>query len=213
MPPQAAPRVDAGCSRFVFCGHIKRSKGIVEIIEAAEELGDEVAVDVYGPFHDGLDEDVFRGCRVVRYRGIVPPEQVASMLQGYDALVLPTYFDGEGYPGIVIEAYGAGLPVIATRWRSLPEIVDESSGLLIAPRDPAALRAAMRSLIEDRSLWQSLKAGAARSAQCYSLDRWAGQFIGYCKALGNRLDLPSDPTCDGARAERSTTKHPASHLL
>ena len=212
MPQRAAPRANGACSRFVFCGHIKRSKGIFEIIEAAEALGDRVAVDVYGPFHDGLAEDVFRDCRVVRYRGIVPPEQVASMLQGYDALLLPTYFDGEGYPGIVIEAYGAGLPVIATRWRSLPEIVDESSGLLIAPRDPPALRAAMRSLIEDRALWRSLKAGAARSGQLYSLDYWAPRFAEFCAALAAKRapvgdpKWGSEPLQESARQMRTTSE-------
>ena len=48
--------------------------------------------------------------------------------------MLPTFYEGEGYPGAIIEAFSLGLPVISTHWKAIPEIVkDQQTGILIEP--------------------------------------------------------------------------------
>jgi glycosyltransferase involved in cell wall biosynthesis len=192
MPVPHSP-TNPRCTRFVFCSHVKPSKGILEIIEAAEQLNSDVVVDIYGTFHDGMTEEVFQGSQVVKYRGILDPDQVVPTLRQYDALLLPTYFEGEGYPGIIVDAYRAGLPVIATRWQAIPELLDESAGILVEPRSAPALRTAMRRLIDDSNLFRTLRAGAAKAAQRFSLDFWGPRFIELCAALPTHGPLPSDP--------------------
>lgn len=188
---RASPSV--ACMRFVFCSHVKPSKGILEMIEAAEQLGSDAIVDVYGPFREGMTEEVFRGCRVVRYRGTLAPEQVGPTLRDYDALLLPTYFAGEGIPGIIVEAYGAGIPVIATRWQAIPEIVDEDCGLLVEPCSAASLQTAMRRLMNDSNLFHALTAGAANAGVRHSMTFWGPRFIELCSALSDHRPLPADP--------------------
>ncbi len=90
------------CRKFVFVGHVHPYKGIGELIQASEQLPEDAAVDVYGPFTGDLSEQTFRGSRRVRYCGIIPSDKVISKLAEYDALVLPTYHPGEGYPGVVM---------------------------------------------------------------------------------------------------------------
>ena len=69
-------------------------------------------------------------------------------LGGFDVFVLPSRF--EGLPLSVIEAMLAGLPVVATNVGSLSEaVLDDETGLLIPPGDPAALAEALRSLLDD----------------------------------------------------------------
>lgn len=170
------------CRRFVYLSQIKVHKGIRELIAAAERFGDDVTVDVYGPFFDGLDATMFAGCRRVHYRGIVPPERVMDVLPQYDALVLPTYYDGEGYPGILLEAYNAGLPVVTTRWKAVPEIADETCALVVEPRDADGLYVAMKRLVDDDALYARLCAGLAAKRHELDSATWAEPFVTFCRA-------------------------------
>jgi glycosyltransferase involved in cell wall biosynthesis len=170
---------------------VRPTKGIGEVIEAAERFGDEVSVDVYGPFLDGLTEDIFQGRKRVRYHGILPSDNVVDTLRGYDALLLPTYWRGEGYPGIIVEAYIAGIPVITTKWAAVPEIVDESCGLLIEPRDVDALHAAMQSLVDDPALLDRLRTGAIAKRSFFDSAVWTQKFVDYCHELAPRTAIAS----------------------
>ncbi len=164
-----------GASRFVFVGHVKPSKGVRELIEAAR-LVKHVAVDVYGPLLEGMHDRDFLG-GTARYRGVLAPEQVEATLRNYDALVFPTYYEGEGYPGIILEAYSAGLAVITTRWRCIPEIVTDRSGILVEPQDVGELAAAMRHLSTSPECVMLLRNGAKDAAAAFSSDIWTDRFL------------------------------------
>ena len=82
------------------------------------------------------------------------------------ALLFPSYYPGEGYPGVVIEALQLGLPVIATNWKALPEIViDQQNGLIIEARNADALCQAIALLNQDPALFRRLRQGAIKSGQ------------------------------------------------
>lgn len=168
------------CRKFVFLGQIKKSKGIFEIIEAAENFGPDIHVFIYGPFFDGLNSDIFDHCKRVTYCGVVKPEKVSEVLGLYDALLLPTYYLGEGYPGVVLEAFNLGIPVITTTWKAIPEIVDESCGILIPPKDSRSLFDAMKLLAEDQNIYERLKIGARTRIDMFSLERWGDKFVEFC---------------------------------
>lgn len=189
-PVSVAPPRDANakkaCRRFVFLGHVKKEKGICELIEASERLPEEVGVDVFGPFTSDLSEREFLGKQRIRYRGVVAPEAVSALLQNCDAVVLPTYNAREGYPGVVIEGYMAGLPAVCTRWQALPEIVDETCGLLVRPRDPEALYQAMKLLSEDQKLYRRLSKGALLKSMDFDSKTWTEKFVDICRNLVSR---------------------------
>lgn len=125
--------------RFVFIGHIKKSKGIAEIIGAFNSLNNSYSVHLYGIIKD----DVFKNLSLhnnINYMGVLEPSEVIPTLRNYDVLILPTYHLGEGYPGVIIEAYSQGLPVITTRWKQIPEIVlNNKTGFLITPKSETEL--------------------------------------------------------------------------
>ena len=180
------------CCRFIFVGHVKPTKGVVELIEAARMLPECCSVDIYGPFHDGLTESVFHDQPRVRYCGIVQPEEVVATMERYDALVLPTYHDGEGYPGVIHEAYLAGRPVIVSRWGCLSELVDETSGIFVEPRNSLSLAEAMIRLNMSTELFRSLQEGAQAKARFFDSRAWAERFVEFCLAARYARDQGGD---------------------
>jgi glycosyltransferase involved in cell wall biosynthesis len=98
---------------------------------------------------------------------------VAAVLRRADLLVHPARWEGFGLA--LLEAMLCGLPVVATRVSSIPEIVAEGeTGLLVPPDDPAALRSALERLLADEQLRRRLgEAGLERARAEFSVERMA----------------------------------------
>jgi len=96
---------------------------------------------------------------------------VPDLLQAMDVFVLPSY--NEGLSLALLEAMAAGLPVIATAVGGTPEVVtDGVTGLLIPPRDAAALAGALERLLADPAWAKQLGENARDHVrEHYSLDR------------------------------------------
>lgn len=168
------------CSRFVFIGHLIASRGIDIIIEATKIIKDDITIDIYGPIIDeGFSKASIEGPKI-RYRGYLTYNEVIPTLSKYDCLVFPTVDRREGYPGIILEAYSAGIPVITTNWRSIPEIVDNSCGILIESFNAEDLARAMSELSNDRELYYKLCKGTRNMIRQFSLDLWADKLAKYC---------------------------------
>jgi len=75
-----------------------------------------------------------------------------------------------------VEALGAGLPVVATRLGALPEIVDDSCGILVAPQSPPDVALALSTLLDDAPRRARLARGArARAAVLGDVERRTGE--------------------------------------
>lgn len=190
-PPARLPGAPAGvlldrprCTRFVFLGHLWKTKGLETLLDAAPQLPGDCTIDIFGPTDEYTAEEIeARGERRVRYRGFLSHDEVDGRLWDYDCLVLPTFHATEGYPGVIAEAYAHGLPVIATRWLAIPEIVDENCGMLIEPRDTQGFIRAVTALYEDPALWRRLKAGALARAGMFDHERWSRLFEEVCEQV------------------------------
>jgi glycosyltransferase involved in cell wall biosynthesis len=144
--PPSVRRSSDYARRFVFVGQIRPEKGVREVIELGERLGPSYQIDVFGPMMNGMTSSDFDG-KQAKYRGVLSPDRVATTLADYDALLLPTDYAGEGYPGVIIEALSVGVPSIASRHAGIPEIfVDGESGFLVTPRSVDDLVSAVHRL-------------------------------------------------------------------
>ena len=132
---------DSFNKKFVFISQVKKTKGIHEFIKAASKLDNSFVFDIYGPiFNDETKLKISKNSNL-SYKGVVGPSEVLKTLMSYDVLVLPTYHDGEGYPGIILEAFSIGMPVISTKWNSIPEIVNHNeNGILVPIKDFESLK-------------------------------------------------------------------------
>jgi len=87
---------------------------------------------------------------IVHFTG--PRADVPDIMRALDLLVVPSLT--EGLPRVILEASAVGLPVIATNVGGVPEVIeDERMGVLVPPRDPAALSAAVQRALADPA-WQ-----------------------------------------------------------
>jgi glycosyltransferase involved in cell wall biosynthesis len=178
---------ERSCTRFVFLGHLWRAKGLEVILDAAPDLPGECSIDIYGtPDEYTPAEIATRGCGRVRYCGFLTHKQVDKKLWDYDCVVLPTHHPGEGYPGVIAEAFAHELPVITTKWLAIPEIVDDGCGILIEPRDAEAFIAAVTALYLDRDRWLTLKRGALLRARQFDHAIWSVKFEEVCEQLVGR---------------------------
>ena len=165
--------------RLAFISQLRMAKGLGEALEACRSLPEGCSLSVYGPAMPDTDFSLFDRHPRATYEGALEPADVPRALAEHDLLLFPSYYRGEGYPGIVIEAMQCGLPVVATRWRAIPEVVEhEKSGLLVAPRSVEELRSAILRLIEDPELYRRLRAGAAERGDVMRSGRWSDAAAG-----------------------------------
>ncbi len=173
--PDGALEGTLGDRRFgracVFMGQIKREKGVFDIIEAMTGLP-EFTCDMYGPVLDRDSDEFFAKAGEVpnvRYRGIAPPGEVLQVVAEYDLLLLPSYHVGEGYPAVILEAFAAGVPVVATDWKSIPDLVaDGERGILVPVRSPESIRGALRRIEASGRLYEAMSRNAFEYAHGYS---------------------------------------------
>ena len=74
----------------------------------------------------------------------------SNILAKYDAMLFPTYWHGEGFPGIIIDAFVSGLPVIATDWSLNADIIEDGkTGVILKENTVEALAEAMDAMINN----------------------------------------------------------------
>ena len=175
-PSREAARAAIGARGRVilFFGYVRPYKGLRDLLEALRVARGDAWDQLYvvGEFYEprdrydaALQDPALQGkVKVVdRY---VPNEEVADYFAAADLVALP-YRSATG-SGIAQIAFGAGVPVIATRTGGLEEVVEEGvSGLLVPPSDPRALaRAIERYFGED--LGPRLREGVAAARGCFT---------------------------------------------
>jgi len=107
----------------------------------------------------GLDERV-------QYHGVVTGQAKDQLLRDCHLFVLPTYYRYEGTPRSIREALSYGMPVIATQWSGIPDMITHGeNGLLVPPRDPEALADAIAGAVTDPERYARLSRGARERFQ------------------------------------------------
>ncbi len=143
----------------LYAGRLSEEKGLLELVEAARGLPLVVAGD--GPLRD----------RVPGALGFVPHDQLLRLYERAAVVVCPSRREGFGV--VCAEAMAHGRPVVAAAVGGLRDlVVDGETGLLVAPGDVPALRAALERLLGDRDLRRRLGAAAReRVREAFTWDR------------------------------------------
>lgn len=162
--------------RIVFMARISRDKGCDRVFNYAQACLDanvtDVEISFYGPIEQSYEAEFqsrLQQYGFVSYGGVVEPSKVCDVLGNYDVLVLPTHYDGEGFPGSVVDAYRAGIPAVVSDWKDLSEVVEHGkSGYLFNLSSPLEFNAALDRLRGDNSLLSGMKEYAFELSKKYS---------------------------------------------
>jgi len=145
--------IDDKAELVLFVGRLDTAKGIEELLEAFASLASRrpnlrLAFVGDGPGGEHLRSKAKHLALEDRItlNGACSSQAVAHWLAAANVLALPSY--NEGYPNVVIEALSCGRPVIATNVGGILELVNDESGILVAPRDSHALAAAIEKAID-----------------------------------------------------------------
>ena len=164
-------------------GRIEPRKNQLTALEAVERLPGVLLVCA-GAIHDeamAARLDASPRCRLL---GRVSDAERDLLYRHAEALLFPSLYEGFGIP--VLEAMRQGLPVVATRTSSLPEVGGEAAIYVLDARDSESMAAAIRQLREDPALRKRLVAAGRRQAALFTWDRCAA---GVADAVRARLSL------------------------
>jgi phosphatidylinositol alpha-mannosyltransferase len=159
-----AEPADLGPGRkLLFVGRLDERKGFPVAIEAFERLAAD-RPDVHlivvgdGPQRNAIDRLPTMLRARVMMLGAVPNEELPPIHAACDLYLGPST-GGESFGIVLVEAMAAGLPVVASDTPGYDEVVtDDSQGLLVPPRDPAAFAAAAARVLDDDGLAERLRA-------------------------------------------------------
>jgi glycosyltransferase involved in cell wall biosynthesis len=167
--PADAPAAPRG-GGVLAVGRLVPRKGMGVLIEALAGTGHALTIAGDGPERPALAALAeARGVRA-RFAGALDREPLTALYRAADVLVLPSRF-GEGFPNVVLEAMAHGCPVVATTGAGSAGVVtDGADGLLVAPGDAGALRAAVARVLGDPALAARLGAAGRASAARYAWD-------------------------------------------
>jgi teichuronic acid biosynthesis glycosyltransferase TuaC len=153
---QAALRAKLGIAAderpMVSVGRFVEAKGLRELVTAFQALAaldPKASLALVGDGNMKAELEALISAAGLSQRvhlpGGMPPEQVAEWINAADLLTLPSW--SEGYPNVVVEAVACGRPVVATDVGGMREILDDSNGLIVPPRDPKALTTALAACL------------------------------------------------------------------
>jgi glycosyltransferase involved in cell wall biosynthesis len=177
-----APRADR--PRIISVGRLVPRKGFGSLIRALPRIPHAELVIVGGPSRAELANDAEAQQLVrlatqlgvadrVRLHGAVTRDEMPALLRSADVVACTPWYEPFGI--VPLEAMACGVPVVATAVGGMRDtVVDDVTGRLVPPKDPAALGEAIASLLRDRGRRKALgEAGRERARSRYTWDRVA----------------------------------------
>jgi rhamnosyl/mannosyltransferase len=177
----AAIRASCPAPRTLFVGRLVYYKGLDVLLESMQRCPGTLLLVGDGPLENGLRSQAqsLGLASRVRFVGRVSDEELPAYYHASDVFVLPSVAETEAYGVVQVEAMASGIPVVST---SLPTGVpwvnqDGVSGVIVPPRNSAALAAALTRLLEDPRQRRTLgERGRRRAHDLFRTDRMTAAF-------------------------------------
>lgn len=127
-------KTERGYLKLCYFSRVMCEKGIEDLVNAVLQINNRrekqaCTLDIYGPIDPDYRERFMAVSKSfsnsICYKGVANPSDSVETLEKYDCQVFPTRFATEGIPGSIIDSYAAGVPVIAARWNSYSDVVED----------------------------------------------------------------------------------------
>ena len=144
-PDEGRPRTGT----VIYGGRLEPEKGVEVLLRAMALLSNRTELIIAG---DGAErqrlEQLARELGVhARFVGVLEPTELFELMRRCDVAGFPG-LRGDGLPSFVVEALGAGIPVVGTDVGGIPRALEHGGGLLVPPGNPSALAEGLQRLIQ-----------------------------------------------------------------
>jgi len=168
--------------RIVFMARVNIKKGLDTLAVVCKMilykgLDNKMSLTLYGPIEseeDGnfLKNNILNKYHFVEYKGSLSPEAINSTLKLYDVMLFPTHYFTEGFPGSVLDAFNAGIPIIATEWQHSHQFIKNGrNGFIVDFENPAeGIFNHLKKLSENSDLLAKMKEESFQEHSKYTAD-------------------------------------------
>jgi len=173
---------------ILFVGLLGERKGTDDLLAACgrlRDMGFGFRLRLVGAFESQEEEKRLRQQATqlaieseVEFNGVLTGDEKWAAYEEADIFCYPTHHETETFGLSAVEAMSFGLPVVATSWRGLIEIVEDGiTGYLVPIRDDSCIADRLADLLSDPDLRRSMGvAGRARFLERFSLERFHHSF-------------------------------------
>lgn len=155
---------------ILYVGQCYRAKGIYELVEACKGIKD-ATLKLIGSCSDVVANElktIESGENYLSLAGMKPYAEVIEEMKRCEVFVLPSY--SEGFPNVILEAMACGCAIVSTTVGAIPELLNKNCGLLVAPREVAALRDAIKKLLDNPELCAKFGKNAKEKVKEYKIE-------------------------------------------
>ena len=185
---------------MIYLSYMIESKGFWDVLHAVDILKNKYNLNVKcvfsGTFKSSVDDTLYPDAvqakkafeefikshdletTITYYEGLMGDKKAEEFIKS-NVFLLPSFFKFEGQPVSVLEAMAYGSLPIVTKYRMIPEMVTDETGVFVDPKSPEQIANAVKTLMESPERYAQL------SQQC--VDRYQEKFTldSYCKNLMN----------------------------
>jgi glycosyltransferase involved in cell wall biosynthesis len=177
-------------NRIIFVGHIIKSKGVYELVEACAWIPEIHELVLIGSYEDSVKQKLISISKsgnnemALIFTGQLKIDEVLEYMGTSQILALPSYT--EGFPMVIIEAMAMGCAVIATNVGAIPEILAIGTptpcGICVPPRNVEKLRNAISKLTNNQNDVEVFgKRGNDRVLNSYTMEKIYTQYMSVWK--------------------------------
>lgn len=175
----------------LFAGLCSASKGILDFIEVlriCRQQNQRIVGKVMGKAFSSIEEEALAKAEkegMLIYEGILSGNKKEAAFLGSSAFLFPSVFESENFPTVIIEAFAAGLPVVSTEWRGIPDLVNHGkNGFIHPPHAITAMAQPILELAENKALHAQLSAQAKSDFETnYTMGNFEVLIVAYFKKV------------------------------
>ena len=166
---------------------VSKSKGIEDAINAVKLINEKykekiVTLDIYGRIEDEYLSDfkivVKENSEYVKYKGEINANNSVDVLKNYFLLMFPTFYEGEGFAGTILDGFAAGLPIIASKWKYNSELIKNGeNGFLHDVNDIKQISEQIDYCITNSNVVNEIKVNNLKKYTKYTPEKVMNQFL------------------------------------
>lgn len=146
---------------ILFTGHVYKTKGVFELVEACSIIPD-INLKIIGKYEEEIKSELLAIARRhkstdwIEFTGNLQHEKVIKAMLSCDIFVLPTYT--EGFPNVILESMACSCAIVTTPVGAIPEMLEEENGkrygILVSPQNVQELKEGIEKMLNNETLKQ-----------------------------------------------------------